>query len=1202
VDNEQDDALASVAEVKDVKEVKEVKSEYYELMDRGKFSAMMDNLLSKMHMGMKAKLLVIFLVVKVIPVIILALIAWYQFGVLSDTLSEISVEDSTKALNESAVTNIERLSTDTAKQVAAFLYDRDDDIINAARMAKTDERFSSYVNAKNRDLVTQGTWVMAEDGMSWINSTPILQEGEGVVSSNKQNDDMDGFHYVPPTAFKSELMPLYDELTYVDLSGMEILKYVSPNSTKKQFPLSSELKDISKQKNTYIQSETYWPQLQNLEPGEIYVSDVIGSYIGTNYIGMYTPKQIVIGAVNSEITALSKIDPQTQEITDLIAAYTELKNENIPVIAVDISDDAVHMQQVKDEVIPQIEKIGKDANGELRARVDALLAKIEGTEFKPEQVAYAGKENPNGIKFEGIVRWATPVTDEAGDIVGYVTLALNHDHIRQFVDHITPMNERYVEMPSAFDGNYAFIWDYQCRSIVHPRHHSIVGFDAATGEPQVPWLESSIYAAWQESGLPYEEFIKDVPTFDNQSREKSPAPELTKAGLVGLDGRYLNNAPQCTGWMDLTSEGGSGSFYILWSGLYKLNTAATIPYYTGHYGDSPHGFGFVAIGAGLEDFTAPATATAEKLTVASDELKTSTTMTFGLTTAIIILIVVMIAIWLAAFITNNIKALIIGVTRFRSGQRNFRFHAESKDEFGTLADAFDELADGIVDSVHNSMIIIDNSGDILYANDTALSLMDRDLSDVIGKNYSEMSIYPSDSTYDPVKALEEGHEAGIYYLAEQDMYVQPSASYFMGQNGVQQGYIVYTNNVSDMISKQIELENAVTAANKANEHKSDFLARMSHEIRTPMNAILGVTSIARKKLDSIDDNSPEIDDVIHDFDQIETSSQHLLGLINDILDISKIEAGKIELSEEIMNIKKLEDTVVSVISPRCKEKNIQLVQEFDDIKPGIFYCDALRLRQTLINLMGNAVKFTPEMGVITLGVKLLQETPEKSLIRFFVRDTGIGISPEKQANIFQPFEQADKNINKAFGGTGLGLAISNHIVHLLGSDIRVESEPKKGSEFSFEIWLNHSKEDSIVQVDIAGLGGKFVGKKALVVDDVEINRIIVLSQLQESGLSVDEANDGDVAVEMFAASEVGTYDIIYMDIQMPIMDGYKASEIIRSMDRPDAKTVPIIALTANAFKEDIEKAIASGMNSHIAKPVEEEKLFEALVRYVGLSE
>ncbi|WP_428898362.1 PAS domain S-box-containing protein [Parelusimicrobium proximum] len=1231
------------------------------------FVDLTDKVSKKLGLGMRAKLIIIFLVVKIIPLIILAVIAWRQIVFLGTSLREIAVSDSTAALNTIATENIERLTTDAARNVAAFLYKRDSDILYLASLTPSQEIYSKFIEKEKSKVVVKGVWKLSEDGKEWVDTEQLPPPpGDPNRSTNSENNDMDGFNYRNPDQFDFQNISLYDEITYIDLEGNEVIKVTPSYSAKKHFPVSKTKKNVSKRENTYVKAETYFSELKKLKPGEIYVSDVIGVYTPSNYIGMYTPENVAKAA----------------------------EQRGYPI------------------------------------------------EYKPEEQAYSGMENPNGRRFEGIVRWASPVTDSNGKITGYVTMALNHDHIMEFVDHINPMNERYTELPNAYEGNYAFIWDYKGRSICHPRHHSIYGFDAATGEPQIPWLEESIYNGWLASGIKkWTDYVKGKPEFDHQSRTKKPAPELTKRGLVGLDCRYLNNAPQCTGWMDLTKDGGSGSFYILWSGLYKLTTAAAIPYYTGQYapseanGYSKRGFAFVAIGAGLEDFTRPARETEEKLSTTIAGNLTHTFWQLLVTTVLLIIVVVFVAIWIAWSIMENITKLIKGVSLFRSGHRQFRFGKTLKDEFGTLAESFDDMADSIVDSVKSPLSITDINLRIIYMNDQALKFVGYTLDQVVGKSYTETSVYPANSKYCPITAFKEGKsEAEIYHVPGMDRYIKGSASLFLNKNGKKIGYMIVTTDVTEMVlernkiseqkalldkvfsaspdlmwytdfegkyltvnprfaditgkspedfvgrtakemlpagiaaefmeqdrkaiaagqplyteekikffdnheetldsvrtpiydsignivgllgfarnvtarvkieselrNTQINLEQAVNDANRANEHKGEFLARMSHEIRTPMNAIIGLTNIVQNKLGTdkcVADS--ELDDIKIKMGQIESSSQHLLGLLNDILDISKIEAGKIELTEDSTDLNRLLSTVAAIIKPRCEEKNINFDVRVDAFNPSSFTTDPLRLRQVLINLLGNAVKFTPELGSIVFAVNKLEHKDGKDLIRFSVKDNGIGIAKEALEQIFKPFEQGGGMVSQKYGGTGLGLAISERIVALFGGHIEVVSELGKGSDFTFQIWLKED-EDTAAETEVSekNIENRFKGKKALLVDDVEINRMIVNALLEPTGIEIDEADDGEKAVEMFKNSPEGTYDLILMDIQMPNMDGYEATSAIRKLDRKDASKVVIVALTANAFKEDIDKAAAHGMNDHITKPVEIERLSEILFKYLG---
>ena len=365
-----------------------------------------------------------------------------------------------------------------------------------------------------------------------------------------------------------------------------------------------------------------------------------------------------------------------------------------------------------------------------------------------------------------------------------------------------------------------------------------------------------------------------------------------------------------------------------------------------------------------------------------------------------------------------------------------------------------------------------------------------------------------------------------------------------------------------------------------------------------MNAIIGMAQISLRKL--LEPN-PSLGELQGHIRQIAISSQHLLGLLNDILDISKIEAGKIELLEEVFEMPKLVNNVASIIKPRCQEKKIVFDIDIADFTAKAFVSDSLRLRQVLINLLGNAVKFTPEGGTVHMQINTKEENEHQTLLEFSVTDTGIGMSPEVLAGLFTPFEQGNAQITREFGGTGLGLSISRSIVNLLGGDIDVKSELGKGSEFSFTLWLKNAEK--LVQEQISQSGSVCLsGRKVLLVDDIDINRIIVVEQLSSTGLIIEEASDGQEAIDKFKASPENYYDVILMDVQMPKVNGYDATKYIRSLGRSDSRSVPIIAMTANAFKEDIDAAMLSGMNAHLAKPLEIDKLMTILQTYLGCVE
>lgn len=373
---------------------------------------------------------------------------------------------------------------------------------------------------------------------------------------------------------------------------------------------------------------------------------------------------------------------------------------------------------------------------------------------------------------------------------------------------------------------------------------------------------------------------------------------------------------------------------------------------------------------------------------------------------------------------------------------------------------------------------------------------------------------------------------------------------------------------------------------------------MSHDIRTPMNGIIGMTTIARSHLD----DRSRIEDCL---DKISLSSSHLLGLINDILDISKIESGKLALREEAFLFSRLVLDAVELIRPQAEEKRLELTANIPELEEDTVMGDPLRLRQVFVNIMSNAVKYTPAGGRIYIDV--WQEDGLKLGYGSFIfrcADTGIGMSEEFLKKIFNPFERSRDSDVEKIAGTGLGMTITKNIVDMMNGDIRIESSPGKGSVFTvtFRLLKNEEKTlrtpDRLVSsegsVPVRDKAGCCRGKRLLLAEDNELNREIAVEMLKCTEMEIDTACDGEEAVRMFADSPEGYYDIILMDIQMPKLDGYEASREIRGMDRTDAGRIPIVAMTANAFAEDVREALRAGMNAHVSKPIEVDRLLATL--------
>jgi PAS domain S-box-containing protein len=418
----------------------------------------------------------------------------------------------------------------------------------------------------------------------------------------------------------------------------------------------------------------------------------------------------------------------------------------------------------------------------------------------------------------------------------------------------------------------------------------------------------------------------------------------------------------------------------------------------------------------------------------------------------------------------------------------------------------------------------------------------------------------------------------------------------------QNGRIIGVMAVSHNITERKKMEERALSASRA---KSAFLANMSHEIRTPLNAITGMTAIGKSADDAVRKD--------YCFTKIGDASSHLLGVINDILDMSKIEANKFELSPVEFNFEKMIQSAINVVNFRIDEKQQNFTVQIDKETPKILIADDQRLVQVITNLLGNAVKFTPEHGSISLDTRLLDEKDGLCTIEITVSDTGIGISPEQQEILFSSFQQAEASTTRRYGGTGLGLAISKSIVEMMGGKIWIKSDRGKGSAFIFTIQAKkgtqannaingpaaagRTESGHSLKEEEAALLELFAGRRILLVEDVEINREIVLAFFEPFKLEIDCAENGAEAVRKFSEAP-DRYDLIFMDIQMPEMDGYEATQRIRKLDMPRAKSIPIIAMSANVFREDVEKSIEAGMNNHVGKPLDFYEVLEKLKIYL----
>ncbi len=422
------------------------------------------------------------------------------------------------------------------------------------------------------------------------------------------------------------------------------------------------------------------------------------------------------------------------------------------------------------------------------------------------------------------------------------------------------------------------------------------------------------------------------------------------------------------------------------------------------------------------------------------------------------------------------------------------------------------------------------------------------------------------------------------------------------------GFTDMDSEMKESMAKSNALSDALKAAEEASKAKTIFLSNMSHEIRTPMNAIIGLDKLAL--------NDPNLSDVTRDYlEKMGSSADHLLSLINDVLDMSRIESGRMVLHKDRFDFYEMIDQVKTMFAAQCQDKGLEFTCDVSENIERFFTGDDMKLRQVLINILGNAVKFTPKGGSVGFEAEKTAEYDGKSTLQFIISDTGIGMSEEYVPKIFDTFSQENDSSANKYGSSGLGMAISKNIVELMNGHIEVKSKKDEGTVFTVTVTLADADEDAdgtdatLDKTSSERKGEEGAGKsdeaphnlsglRILVAEDMDINAQIMISVLEMRNIHADHASDGEIALEMFESKPEGYYAAILMDMRMPHMDGLKATQRIRAMDRADAATIPIIALTANAFDEDVQKSMQAGLNAHLSKPVEPDILFRTLEELV----
>lgn len=446
------------------------------------------------------------------------------------------------------------------------------------------------------------------------------------------------------------------------------------------------------------------------------------------------------------------------------------------------------------------------------------------------------------------------------------------------------------------------------------------------------------------------------------------------------------------------------------------------------------------------------------------------------------------------------------------------------------------------------------------------------------ENDQDGAVWQREYRVDEDKAL--GYRLNIRMKAEQEN--TESFLYYIGINKVAR---------HEEQKDQIELKKAYEQVKNANEAKTVFLSRMSHDMRTPMNGIIGLTTLTLERKDL-----PR--EVRQNLEDMDSASKFLLNLINDTLDMNKIQSQKLKLVVKPSNTFSVIRNIITCISPLAKEKKINFRMRMLNMTECMLLMDSLRVEQIFINLLSNAIKFTKPGGNVDFIINQYDQEGDTAHICITVRDNGIGMSREFLPKLFLPFEQENTDITQSTKGTGLGMAIAKNLVELMGGRITVESQPDQGTEFNVYLDLEYcdAQMDESPQAE-TGLQ-KLSGKNVLLCEDNALNARIAICMLQEKGMKVDHAVNGKQAVEMFQNSMQDYYDVILMDVRMPVLDGLMATRIIRACDRKDASHIPILAMTANAYHQDVEECLKSGMNGHIAKPINMKEMYRIIAKNI----
>ncbi|RXJ88701.1 hypothetical protein CRV01_08715 [Arcobacter sp. CECT 8983] len=978
------------------------------------------------NISIRVKLILLFILIKIIPLFIVIFIAYEGIISLERYLNDNrknlfnenkeiilntankSIEDSIKYLDKKTQLSLERLSFEIANKVADFLYERDKDLLFLSKIDINQEILKNFYDVKNRDIILQEEYIYDDKNKKWTPKNK-RQKIQREVTTATLKDNEKNFNYTDPIELKKKSIPIYKEVVYFDINGNEQYKVSS---------ISNKLKNISNKKNTYINSENYFKEIQVLKKGEIYVSDVIGEYVGTKIIGPFTKEK----------------------------------------------------------------------------------AKKINIAFDPEKYAHAGKENPVGKEFEGIIRFITPVFKN-GIKKGYISFALDHKHIMQFTDTSNPTSNYAIQtLPDPKNGNYAFMWDYEGKNISHVRDYFISGFDRNTGKRVIPWLSKDVAIKFENSKKDINEFLSTYPKFEEQSLQKKPnIKQLLEEGKVALDCRYLNFAPQCEGWMQVTKNGGYGSFVIFWSNVWKLTTAAAIPYYTGKYADSKRGFGFITIGANVEEFHAPANETKRSVTKILEEqtknlkevlAKNKFEVTsfidsliheLSIVTLIMIVLIIFISIFISKYITSKIEYILQGTKR--SINNDILDISKIKTDLYFISEHVVELFSKKASEKHLKLIFnIDHKIPLCILTDGIR------LRQVLSNLLSNA-----------IKFTHEGKVSlNITLLEEKDNRCK----------------IRFEIEDSGIGIPQEKLENLLKPFDQV-DHKVN---RQYEETRLGLSNCFHIIQALGSKMNTQSEKNVGS----KFFFDLETKS------CDDNLHISKsfLNHLKFKVTKEDSDLYHYIKRYLGLFGKETKE----------DEKPDIVICSCDKIKEQL-NTMRDKYKHIP--------ILILFEYEDE------VKDFKLR---ENEHTLVLPFYASKVN---------------DALKELLRKTKQIKKTSKE--EIKYEA-------------------------KVLVAEDNETNQELISNILDSMNIKYSIQGNG---LKVLNEYKQNSYDLILMDINMPVLDGVESFKEIRKYEEENfLKQIPIIALTANAIKEDKERFLSLEMNEYLSKPINIDELKKVFNKYL----